>query len=127
MTFKLQLALTMLTMWCSLTDMMFSEAKSKLLIFSRSRSATVASSAFPSFHLCDFTLSVVSEYQYLGIWFHRNLTWARQEHSLLARARRDQYLISRVITTKGGPHFSAIRTLCIGWRPVLLCYWHVAT
>lgn len=113
MAFNLQLALNILTLWCEVSGEEFSSVKSQIVVFSRSRS--IPPTLLPSFYLCGFRLSVVDEYQYLGVWFHRNLNWKKQEQSVIARARRDQYLISRVINAKGAPQFPAIRQLCISY------------
>jgi hypothetical protein len=112
----MQLSLDLFSDWCSISRMQFSSEKSKLLTFSRSRGGSDSEELFSNLRLNGFSLERVSEYLYLGLWLQRDLRWSKQEQYALAKARKDNYFISRVINREGAPHFPAIRSLCVGYQ-----------
>jgi hypothetical protein len=113
---EMQLSLNMFSDWCSVSRMQFGSEKSKLLMFSRSRGIPGSQRMFSGLRLNGFTLEMVSEYLYLGLWLQRDLSWSKQEQYTLAKARKDNYFITRVINREGAPHFPAIRSLCVGYQ-----------
>ena len=105
------------TTWGERNRMEFSQDKSQIVYFTRS--VTAAGKACPyTFTLSGFPLAVVDSYCYLGLWHQSNLHWTTHASKMLAKARSDSYLISRLVTPSAPPFFSSIRALCVGYlRP----------
>jgi hypothetical protein len=110
-------AFRLLNSWCDETRMRFGKAKTQWVVFDRTQTpfANKDYSRFRRYRLCGFSPEVVEEYEYLGVIHHRQLTWTSQCSQAIQRIRRDSFLLSRVIQPPAGPHFAAVRRLCLGY------------
>ncbi|MGH2639097.1 MAG: reverse transcriptase domain-containing protein [Rhabdochlamydiaceae bacterium] len=109
----LRQALSLLSTWAAEARVQFGASKTKLVAFCGRQH--IDFTPFSNLQLTDFTVDVADSYTYLGITFHRKLTWQPHFRQVLQQARRDSYCITRIATATKHPHFHSIRTLCIGF------------
>ena len=109
----LRKALSLLSTWAAEARVQFGASKTKLVVFCGKQHIDLTS--FSDLQLTDFTIDIADSYTYLGITFHRKLTWQPHFHKILQQARRDSYCVTRIATATKHPHFLSIRTLCIGF------------
>jgi hypothetical protein len=121
-----QEALDFFSRWASENRMEFSQEKSQIVYFTRSNKADRKRCPY-TFTLSDFDMTVVGSYCYLGLWHQSNMNWTTHANKMLAKARSDSYLISRLTHPPAPPFFSSIRALCVGYlRPrctYALAFW----
>ena len=110
-----QEALDCLSEWSADFRMEWSPDKSQIVFFGRSKNQP----ANPVFFLSNFQLQEIDRYRYLGIIHDRQLNWSHHSREVIAKARSDSYLISRIISRDhSAPFFPAIRALVMGYlRP----------
>jgi Reverse transcriptase (RNA-dependent DNA polymerase)/Endonuclease-reverse transcriptase len=111
---QLKTAISHLNKWCKDSRMCFGAAKTQLVIFTTRQ--TPLTSPYESLTLCGFTISLASEYKYLGVYLTQRLTWTRHIRHAIQHARRASSLVTRVVL-KARPHldFSAVRSLVQGY------------
>jgi hypothetical protein len=109
-----QEALDFFSEWARANRMEFSQDKSQIVYFSRTNKR--ANTFCPhTFRLSGFNLEVVDSYCYLGLWHQSNMQWTVHANKMLAKARSDSYLISRIVYPPDPPYFAAVRALCVGY------------
>ena len=109
----LRKALSLLSTWAAEARVQFGASKTKLVVFCGRQHLDLT--PFSDLQLTGFTIDIAESYTYLGITFHRKLSWQPHFHQVLQQARRDSYCVTRIATATKYPHFHSIRTLCIGF------------
>jgi len=112
----LQQALNAMAAWAADNSMEFNASKSNVVWHAVDAAATsrrIRWEASRPLTISGFTLQPANNYTYLGLTISHDLTWTDQFDRLLARARSDAYLVSRLIQSDDKPpYFPAIQTLC---------------
>jgi hypothetical protein len=110
---EMKRVLVHLEAWCAASRMRFGAAKTQLVVFSTRKHPDA--SAFTSLSLCGFTITVASEYKYLGLWLTHRLSWTRHYTHALAQAKRASALVTRVALHARQASFTAVRSLVLGY------------
>jgi len=110
----LKVAISHLDQWCTDSRMRFGAAKTQIVVFTTRKTPDTA--PYESLTLCGFTIDIVDEYKYLGVYLTHRLTWSRHIGYATELARKASSLVTRV-TLRARPHinFSAIRSLVQGY------------
>jgi hypothetical protein len=119
-------AFRLLNAWCAETRMRFGKDKTQWVVFDKRKGelADMDYSQYANYRLCGFCPEVVEEYNYLGVTHHRHLRWDTQAQKAVHRIRQDSFLLTRLIRPPAGPHFPAVRQMCLGYlRPRCTYAW----
>jgi Reverse transcriptase (RNA-dependent DNA polymerase)/Endonuclease-reverse transcriptase len=99
--------------------------KSSIVWFGCKTLATAIRDLPYEFHIGSYILPVSPSYKYLGLTLQANLKWSLHFQRINKRTQQDVYFCSRILAknnkTQKGPHFPAIRALCMGFlRPRMM-------
>jgi len=120
---QLRSALEAADKWARTWNMRFSSKKSQVVQFSRlSPAALSLLRSISGFGLGASALRIVPSYPYLGLIYDSRWSWRPQFASLLVRASRLSYLISRVVTPTSSVTVRSIRSLVLGMLLPLITY-----
>ena len=117
---QFQKALDMLSTWSKEARMIFSNSKSAIVVFHRTKQ--LPDPIKFCFEIGDFELQLRNEYEYLGVWLQQQLRWNIHNAKLVKLAKQNVYLINRMVKPQNPPYFSAIRALTIGVMRARLTY-----
>jgi hypothetical protein len=98
--------------WCKTSRMRFGAEKSQIVIFTTRK--TVDPTPFNNLQLCGFTVDVVSDYKYLGVYLTTRLSWTRALAHALQKAKKSCNLVTRVALAARTLTFAAVRSLVLG-------------
>jgi hypothetical protein len=98
--------------WCKSSRMRFGAEKSQIVVFTTRK--TVDPTPFKTLQLCGFTVEVVSEYKYLGVYLTTRLSWSRTLAHALQKAKQSCNLVTRVALAARTLTFAAVRSLVLG-------------
>jgi hypothetical protein len=110
---QLKAAIAHLDRWCLESRMQFGAAKTQIVVFTTRMHPNPT--PYSSLRLCNFTISIASEYKYLGVILTSRLEWARHAQYALSRAKRASALVTRVALRARDVSFTAIRSLVLGY------------
>jgi hypothetical protein len=98
--------------WCAASRMRFGSSKSQIVVFTHRKQVNPA--PFSALQLCGFTVTIASEYKYLGVYLTSRLSWNRTIAYALTKAKRSSALVTRVALAARSLSFAAIRSLVLG-------------
>jgi endonuclease/exonuclease/phosphatase family metal-dependent hydrolase len=111
---QLKTAISHLDQWCNDSRMCFGASKTQLVIFTTRM--TPSTTLYESLTLCGFTISIASQYKYLGVYLTQRLLWTTHIRYAIAQARKASSLVTRVaMKARAHLNFSAVRSLVQGY------------
>ena len=113
---QLRHSLSLLTLWCNKTGMLFNAKKTKLVVFNGVHQPNYT--IFLNLQLCNFTIDKADTYHYLGLTLHYKLSWGDHITKVIHRTQIDSHRLCCVARTSGKappPSFATIRALTLGY------------
>ena len=121
----LQRDLDKLARWCAKWSIKLNLEKTKVIIFSKSRSAIRAEPALP---LCGDLLSYYPQIKFLGITFDNRMTFTKHFEEILERCNQKFHHLRILVNKKWGPksrnHFTNLQTMSKTNIRIWDCFYH---
>lgn len=96
--------------------MRFGQKKTQLVLFSTRQELTSTVTAdYSSLSLCNFTISIATHYNYLGVILEHKLGWTLHREAALRQAQLAAHRITRIALHAKQPHLPSIRSLVLSY------------